>query len=142
MVWIIHVALEVLLRPYKIRNPQSPILNPMSKSPRLKPSAPQPGFYARAFRSGELADLDAVLAQGLAEEISMLRAATRRVIEYIGEFETPKEAIATLGALGLAATRLSTLIRTQKLLEDSETSTSAALSQALSEVVKELGIHD
>ena len=100
------------------------------------------GFYAQAFRAGELADLDAMLAQGLAEEITMLRAATRRVIEFIGDFETPKEAIATLGALGLAATRLSTLLRTQKMLEGSEQDTAAALSQALAEVVKELGIHD
>ncbi len=106
------------------------------------PSIRKPGFYSRAYRSGELADLDAMLDQGLTDEIAMLRLATRRVIEFIDEFQTPKEAVATLGALGLAATRLSTLLRTQKLLESSEHDTAAALSQALGEVMKELGLHD
>jgi hypothetical protein len=92
------------------------------------------GFYAQAFRSGEL-------AEGLQDEITMLRVATRRVIEFIDEFQSPKEAVATLGALGLAAVRLSTLLRTQKLLSGSEHNTAAALSQALAEVVKELGIY-
>jgi hypothetical protein len=99
------------------------------------------GFYAQAFHAGELADLDAMLNEGLQDEIAMLRVATRRVIEFISEFETPKEAVATLGALGLAATRLATLLRTQKLLAGGEHNTAAALSQALAEVVKELGIH-
>jgi hypothetical protein len=110
--------------------------------PRVSPARPQKhGFYAQAFRSGELADLDAILSEGLQDEITMLRVATRRVIEFISDFETPKEATATLGALGLAATRLATLLRTQKFLEGSETSTASALSTALAEVVKELGIH-
>jgi hypothetical protein len=99
------------------------------------------GFYAQAFRSGELADLDSMLAEGLQDEITMLRVATRRVIEFIDEFQSPKEAVATLGALGLAAVRLSTLLRTQKLLSGSEHDTAAALSRALAEVVKELGIY-
>ena len=71
----------------------------------------------------------------------MLRVATRRVIEFIDEFQNPKEATATLGALGLAATRLATLLRTQKILEGSEVNTAAALNEALASVVKELGIH-
>jgi hypothetical protein len=99
------------------------------------------GFYARAFSSGELADLDAMLTEGLQDEIAMMRVATRRVIDYIGEFTTPKEAVATLGALGLAATRLSNLLRTQKILDSERQDTASALSQALGEVVKELGIH-
>lgn len=102
---------------------------------------PRQGFYARLYRSGELADLDAMLAEGLQEEITLLRVATRRVIETLAEFETPKEAVATLGALGLAATRLASLLRTQKLLDSETQNTSAALSQALSDVVKELDLH-
>ena len=108
---------------------------------RARPGQLEFGFYAQAFHSGELADLDAMLNEGLQEEIALLRVATRRVIEFISEFETPKEAVATLGALGLAATRLATLLRTQKLLAGSQHNTAAALSQALTEVVKELGIH-
>jgi hypothetical protein len=98
------------------------------------------GFYASAFRAGELTDLDAILTEGVQDEITMLRVATRRVIEFIDEFTTPMEATATLGALGLAATRLATLLKTQKILEGSDQNTAAALSQALAEVIKELGI--
>jgi hypothetical protein len=108
--------------------------------PAARAGIRQQGFYARAFRSDELADLYAMLAEGLQDEITMLRLATRRVIAFLDEFQTPKEAVATLGALGLAATRLSTLLRTQKLLASGEHDTSAALSQALAEVVEELGL--
>ena len=97
------------------------------------------GFYARAYKAGELADLDAMLTTGLQDEITMIRVATRRVIDYIAEFTNPTEAVMTLGALGLAATRLATLLRTQKIL-DGQQSTSTVLSQALAEVVRELGI--
>ena len=97
------------------------------------------GFYARAYKAGELSDLDEMLNTGLQDEITMIRVATRRVIDYISEFANPSEAVMTLGALGLAATRLATLLRTQKIL-DGQQSTSTVLSQALAEVVRELGI--
>jgi len=97
------------------------------------------GFYARAYKSGELSDLDEMLNTGLQDEITMIRVATRRVIDYISDFASPSEAVMTLGALGLAATRLATLLRTQKIL-DGQQSTSTVLSQALAEVVRELGI--
>ena len=119
----------------------TPTTAPLKPDPHPeRTNSRQQGFYAQAFRSGELADLDAMLAEGLQDEIAMLRLATRRVIAFLDEFQTPKEAVATLGALGLAATRLSTLLRTQKLLAGGEHDTSAALSQALAEVVKELGL--
>jgi hypothetical protein len=102
-------------------------------------NAPKHGFYARAYKAGELADLDAMLATGLQDEITMIRVATRRVIDYIADFTSPAEAVITLGALGLAATRLATLLRTQRIL-DGQQSTSTVLSQALAEVVRELGI--
>jgi hypothetical protein len=120
----------------KQKNPTCKQGVPISNTNTLKH-----GFYARAFRAGELTDLDAILTEGLHDEITMLRVATRRVIEFIDDFQTPKEATATLGALGLAATRLATLLRTQKILEGSDQNTAAALHQALGEVVKELGIH-
>lgn len=103
-------------------------------------NALQHGFYARAFRSGELDDLDAMLQVGLQDEIALIRVATRRVIDCVSD-HTPQEAVVTLGALGLAATRLATLLRTQKILDGQEQNTSAALSQALGDVIKELGIH-
>lgn len=87
-----------------------------------------------------MSDLDAMLSDGLQDEITMLRIATRRVIQYISEFSTPSEATITLGALGLAATRLATLLRTQKILGQEDQDTSAALSKALADVVKELGL--
>jgi hypothetical protein len=125
------------------QSPAAKLKNPTCKrsAPFGNPNALIHGFYARAYRAGELADLDAMLTEGLQDEITMLRIATRRVIEFIDEFQEPKEATATLGALGLAAVRLSTLLRTQKLLTSGEHNTAAALTQALVEVEKELGIH-
>jgi len=125
------------------QSPAAKLKNPTCKrgAPYGNTNALIHGFYARAYRAGELADLDAILTEGLNDEITMLRIATHRVIEFISDFETPKEATATLGALGLAAIRLSTLLRTQKILEGSQQNTADALSQALAEVVKELGIH-
>ena len=95
------------------------------------------GFYSTAFRNGEIKDLDTLLNEGLRDEIDMMRVVTRRVIEYISKFSNPKQAAATLGTLGLAAIRLASLLKTNRLLEGTENNTSQALNQALSEVMKE-----
>lgn len=100
-----------------------------------------PGFYARHFKQGELADLDALMAVGVEDEIHMLRVLTRRTMELTDEIRTPSEAAYLLGALGLAAMRTAGLLRTQKLLGDPH-DTNAVISQALAEVVKELGLDE
>jgi hypothetical protein len=89
----------------------------------------------------EAGDLDAMLSHGLQDEISMLRVVTRRVMKLSKGVEDLDEAITVLGALGIAATRLAGLLKTQKILGGEQTDeVTAAINQALNDVIKELGI--
>ncbi len=98
------------------------------------------GFYASSFTSTEAADLDAVLAQNLDDEISMLRVALRRTFEVVANAENADAACFALSALGQASTRLAGLLKTQRLLQGSgSVDVAAALNQALGDVVKEFG---
>jgi len=98
------------------------------------------GFYSRQFHHIETEDLDVALLNGLDDEIALLRVIIRRVFEYTNaqdqNLETWSTALATLGA---AATRLAHLLRTQKLLGGKDSEYSSSLSQALTQVTKELG---
>lgn len=97
------------------------------------------GFYSRLFRKQELADLEEIGPAGLQNEIAMLRVMIRRVFEQASDeaadLETWSKALATLGA---ASTRLAELLWTQKKFSMEEADVTLALSQALTEVVKEL----
>jgi hypothetical protein len=96
------------------------------------------GFYSRQFSKLELSDIDAALDYGLDNEIAMLRVVTRRVFDLAQGFDDLTEATQALGALGLAAARLSGLLRIQSLLEFNSSDTNSAISRALSEVISEL----
>jgi hypothetical protein len=99
------------------------------------------GYYGRYFATLENGDLDALLSGGLQDEITMMRVITRRVMKLSKGVTNLDEAITVLGALGNAATRLAVLLKTQKLLGDEQPDeVTAALNQALSDVIKELGI--
>jgi hypothetical protein len=99
------------------------------------------GFYSRQFQHLESSDLDIALLNGLDDEIALLRVIIRRVFEYTNSADQNLETWSTaLGTLGSAATRLAHLLRTQKLLGGQEENASSALSQALAEVTKELGL--
>jgi hypothetical protein len=99
------------------------------------------GFYGRYFENLEAGDLDAILTDGLQDEIAMMRVITRRVMKLSRGVENLDEAITILGALGIAASRLAGLLKTQKILGGEQTEDVAvAISQALSDVIKELGI--
>lgn len=98
------------------------------------------GFYARSFDEIEAADLEAVLATGLSDEIMMLRVAIRRVFSYASEESTNLEGWSnTLGVISMATAKLAGLLRTQHLLGGSEANeTMEALKQALREVNSEI----
>jgi hypothetical protein len=115
------------------------------------------GFYSRHFRSGELSDLQAVNAEGLLDEIAAMRIYIRRFIESSAQGSAPGDSATApngasttlyhdmifLDAMGLAATRLAHLLKTQKLIERQYSQASGDLNQALAEVIKELGLrHD
>ena len=100
------------------------------------------GFYSRTFRNLEESDLD-FLSEGLSDEIAMVRVALRRFFDLF-QNESSDDLVSwsvALGTLGMTSTRLASLLRTQTILEGGAASdVAAALSDALTSVVQELGI--
>jgi hypothetical protein len=100
------------------------------------------GFYSQRFNPLEIRDLNISLADGLEDEIALLRVTIRRVFDLATEEGEDSETwFKALSTLGLASTRLAGLVRTQKLIKGDSSSIASALSQALGEVCDELGIH-
>ncbi|MGV8026760.1 MAG: hypothetical protein AB2L18_09405 [Anaerolineaceae bacterium] len=100
------------------------------------------GFYSQRFSPLEIRDLNISLADGLEDEIALLRVTIRRVFDLATEEGEDTETwFKALSTLGLASTRLAGLVRTQKLIKGDSSSVASALSQALGEVCDELGIH-
>ncbi len=95
------------------------------------------GFYSRSFKRQETQDLDAYLATGLEDEIVMMRIAIRRVMN-LAEPESLEEAVLALRALGHASSRLAGLLKVQKELGGEADRVSAALAEALNDVLKDL----
>lgn len=100
------------------------------------------GFYSQRFSPLELRDLECALANGLEDEIALLRVTIRRVFDLANEEGEDAETwFKALSTLGLASTRLAGLVRTQKMIQGDSSSVATALTQALGEVCDELGIH-
>lgn len=100
------------------------------------------GFYSKRFSPLEKQDLDAMLGEGLQDEIALLRVTIRRVFDLATqEGENSETWLKALSTLGLASARLASLLRTQKNIQGDTSSVASALSQALGEVCGELGIH-
>jgi hypothetical protein len=76
------------------------------------------GYYSKRFNPLELKDLDTVLAEGLTDEIALLRVIIRRVFDFANdhEFQTLETWSGTLNTLGAACTRLSGLLRNNQLI--------------------------
>jgi hypothetical protein len=99
------------------------------------------GFYSRSFRTQEAADLLRVDPENLDDEIRMLKVVARRMLEMASDKEiTYADTLKTLTALGVTSTRIATLMRTKSILTGEDNSTTAAISAALSQVIKEIGI--
>ena len=82
-----------------------------------------------------------MLSEGLQDEIAMLRVVARRVMKLSQGINNYDGAVTVLGALGMAPSRLASLLRTQKMLGGQQPDeVTAAISRALSDVIKELGI--
>ncbi len=99
------------------------------------------GFYSRQFRQAESADLLAVDPNCLDDEIRMLKVVARRVLAMADDDSLDYEnMLKSLSVLGLTSTRIAGLMRTKKILSGEDPSTTSAICQALSEVIKELNI--
>lgn len=98
------------------------------------------GFYSQMFTDLEVKDLESVMALDLTGEIAMLRVALRRVFDVVATATEAEGALAALSALGQASTRLAGLLKVQKMVAGSgNVDVAGALSEALSEVIKEFG---
>ncbi|MBN2148716.1 MAG: hypothetical protein JW726_15115 [Anaerolineales bacterium] len=107
-------------------------------APRGNKNALKHGFYSRHFKAGETSDLEHTEQDNLDSEINMLRVVIRRTME-IADGQTDLEAaVKILGSLGAAATRLSSLLRTQKLLNTGQSTAYDQVTAAIAEVSQEL----
>ena len=98
------------------------------------------GFYSRTFHGDEVNDLETQLAEGLNNEIAMMRVITRRVFDLAsGAFKSTDEAINLLGALGLASSHLAGLLRSQQLTIENADNVTEALLKALVELLTKWG---
>ena len=118
-----------------------PIQNENSQSrrrgaPEGNINALKHGFYSRRFRNGELEDLLKASPDALRDEIAMLRIINRRVVDMVDEGKSPDEILEFYNFIALTSLRLSTLLRTQNLLEKSE-NTAGSLLSALEKVIEE-----
>jgi len=97
----------------------------------------KPGFYSHQFNEVETKDLEALLADGLQDEIDMLRVMMRRVMALAKGVEDQDQAVRSLGSLSLAAIRLARLLKIQKDLGYSNDRTTKAVSSAIFSVMEE-----
>lgn len=98
------------------------------------------GFYAGNFLPGELEDLKKAMESSLAGEIDMLRVLIRRVFSsLVDEAGDLKGWVGALSALSSASQRLAVLLRMEQSLGEGRADAAGALSQALKEVLNEMG---
>lgn len=83
-------------------------------------------------------DQKAPRRSSLDEEINMLRVVIRRVFNMTDQVDDVQDAVKTLGALGMAATRLARLLEAQKNLGQGD-ETTEVLSEVLTGLLKEWG---
>ena len=112
-------------------------------TPRTQPDIPESqhhGFYSHGFHQVESEELHCLIAGGVQDEIAMLRVFIRRVFTLGDGIEDMDEAVRLLDTLGLSATRLANLVKTQKLLNNDQSEIAQDISQAIAEVIKEMGL--
>ena len=114
-------------------------------SPRGAPkgnlNALKHGFYSRRFRQQDIRDLDELSASqlpSLSSELALLRVALARTFEQAEAGGEDTDWTAYLADIGLAATRVASLLRNQKLLNgEYATNTRQTILAALAEVARE-----
>jgi len=99
------------------------------------------GFYSRQFRDQEIQDLEDVDAAGLKDEIAMMRVMARRLMEMSMGCQDLDQLVSVVGALGMASSRLASMLRTERFLEKNK-SVVDELTQAITEAAIEFGFMD
>jgi hypothetical protein len=98
------------------------------------------GFYAGIFLPGEMEDLKQAMELSLTGEIDMLRVLMRRVFNRLIEDSDDLNVwVGALNVLSVATQRLAALVRTEKQLGEDRAGVAGAISQALNEVLRDMG---
>ena len=97
------------------------------------------GFYSRQFRERELTDLEEIDAEGLENEIAMLRVMIRRLMEMVNNCDNLDQLNAVVGTLGMASSRLASMLRTESFI-DKKQEIDDEISRGLHAAAIELGI--
>lgn len=78
-----------------------------------------------------------ILPDNLREEIAMLRILMRRVMALADEGHALSDVLRLLDCVGKASTRLGTLLKTERLLDERQ-DMAGALNEALAEMINDL----
>ena len=97
------------------------------------------GFYSRQFQERELVDLEEIDAEGLENEIAMLRVMIRRLMEMVNDCDNLDQLNAVVGTLGMASSRLASMLRTESFI-DKRQEIDDEISRGLHAAAIELGI--
>jgi hypothetical protein len=120
----------------------TPLKNSGSRKRGAQPgnlNALKHGFYSRRFTASEAEDLEARLCEGITDEVAMMRVVVRRLFDVSSDEDQDLEKLmATLNTLGMAAIRIGSLLRLEYLLGGKESDTASVISQALTDIAKEL----
>ena len=98
------------------------------------------GFYSQSFKPTEDADLETLLLDGLQNEVAMLRVMIRRVVVLASRKEAAAsfaKAITTLNTLGAASTRLSGLLRMERMMSGNNSKVANVLCKAIDDALAE-----
>jgi hypothetical protein len=107
-------------------------------APKGNLNALKHGFYSRLFHANETSELDVDESTSLEHEITLLRVMMRRMMELADGIDDLNQATHVLVALGAAAGRLASLLRTQKSLGASHSQLADEISIAIQQVNAEL----
>ncbi len=102
-----------------LESPTPPEETPPRKrgAPRGNLNALKHGFYSERFRTGELDALLQIPQGTIDNEITILRVITRRTVEKMEEGASAEEILGLYNIIGMMCMRISTLMRTEKLLD-------------------------
>lgn len=116
----------------------------MSPAPKGNTNALKHGFYSRRFKQQEIYDLDMLSGTdlpNLTSELDLLRVALLRTFEQAQAGGEDTDWTDYLSDIGLAATRVASLLRTQKILDGSnKTDVANTILAAIAEVNREMNI--
>ncbi|MDD5466350.1 MAG: hypothetical protein PHS96_00950 [Anaerolineales bacterium] len=120
--------------------PQTPRKRRRSDFQNRLLAAVKDSLYSTEFEQDELLALEAMIGGGLESEVGMLRIMMRRTLALSRGTSDLEEMRFNLGALGLAAMRVASLLKLRKEMLAEREEVMQQISQAIAQVVEEMRI--